>query len=140
VKDANGFTLIELMIVIAIIGILATFAIPAYQDYVTRAQVSEGINMVSAVKQTISQIYLEDGAFTNASNGDPNIPTATSIVGKYVSSVTVTQGRVVVNYGNAASTIITSETLSMSPTDQGGTISWTCRFSGNDRFAPKSCR
>ncbi|MBS0601627.1 MAG: prepilin-type N-terminal cleavage/methylation domain-containing protein, partial [Proteobacteria bacterium] len=86
-KAQQGFTLIELMIVVAIIGILAAIAIPAYQDYTARAQVSEAINLSGGLKATIADIYVNKGALTTADSGSDGLPAAASVTGKYVSTV-----------------------------------------------------
>ena len=92
-KMQKGFTLIELMIVIAILGILMAIAIPAYQDYAVRAKVSEGINLAGASKLGVAETYSSTGRLVS-SNASAGVPTATSITGKYVTSVTVgTDGR-----------------------------------------------
>jgi len=139
----SGFTLIELMIVIAIIGILATFAIPAYQDYVARSQAAEGYTLADGLKVTVGDFYMDQGTFTGASSGQTlsGIPQGTSVNGKYVASVTVTDGVIVAAYRNGvASAAISSDTIGLSPVDNAGSISWTCRFSGADKYAPRACR
>ena len=100
----KGFTLIELMIVVAIIGILAAIAIPAYQDYTIRAQVTEGLNLAGAVKAEIAEFYAQNGAWPlNLGPGVNTLGhTATEVPsGKYVSSIAVTNGLITVNYSNA---------------------------------------
>ena len=100
----KGFTLIELMIVVAIIGILAAIAIPAYQDYTIRAQLTEGLNLAGAVKAEISEFYAQNGAWPlNLGPGVNTLGhTATQIPsGKYVSSIAVTTGLITINFSNA---------------------------------------
>ncbi|EPI1598161.1 pilin, partial [Neisseria gonorrhoeae] len=88
----KGFTLIELMIVIAIVGILAAVALPAYQDYTARAQVSEAILLAEGQKSAVTEYYLNNGEWP-ANNGDAGVASpATDIKGKYVESVTVAKG------------------------------------------------
>ncbi|EMT9880003.1 pilin, partial [Neisseria gonorrhoeae] len=87
----KGFTLIELMIVIAIVGILAAVALPAYQDYTARAQVSEAILLAEGQKSAVTEYYLNHGIWP-ANNGNAGVANPTDIKGKYVESVTVANG------------------------------------------------
>ncbi|ENW8343731.1 pilin, partial [Neisseria gonorrhoeae] len=87
----KGFTLIELMIVIAIVGILAAVALPAYQDYTARAQVSEAILLAEGQKSAVTEYYLNNGIWPE-NNGDAGVASPSDIKGKYVESVTVTNG------------------------------------------------
>ena len=96
-KKQQGFTLIELMIVVAIIGILAAIAIPAYQDYTIRAQVSEGINLASGAKAAIAEYFMDKGALP-LNNAEAGLEAAANITGNYASSVTVAAGVVTVVY------------------------------------------
>ncbi len=99
-KQQKGFTLIELMIVIAIIGILAAIAIPAYQDYTIRSKVSEGLNLAGAAKLAVAETYDSNGGFAAADNQSYGLPQAASIAGNYVASVEVTDtsGTVTITY------------------------------------------
>jgi type IV pilus assembly protein PilA len=101
----KGFTLIELMIVVAIIGILAAIAIPAYQDYTIRSQITEGLNLAGAVKAEIAEFYAQNGAWpTTLGPGVGTLGhTALEVPrGKYVSGVAVTTGLITITYSNTA--------------------------------------
>ena len=101
-KVQQGFTLIELMIVVAIIGILAAIAIPAYQDYTIRAQVSEGMNLAAAAKAAIAETYLNRGVAPANRTAAGMTPLAADTQGKYVASLDVVGGEIVIIYGNDA--------------------------------------
>src|SRR5215470_17245280 len=101
-KVQQGFTLIELMIVVAIIGILAAIAIPAYQDYTVRAQVSEGLNLAAAAKAAVAESYLNTGVAPLNRTKAGMSANANDTQGKYVGSVEITNGSILVSYGNEA--------------------------------------
>ena len=126
-KFQQGFTLIELMIVVAIIGILAAIAIPAYQDYTIRAQVSEGMSLAAAAKAAVAEDFLNEGeAPTNRTDAGMTA-NATDTQGKYVASVNVANGAIVITYGNEANAQIDEETLGLTPYESVDlSILWKC--------------
>ena len=126
-KNQAGFTLIELMIVVAIIGILAAIAIPAYQNYTLRAQVSEGINLAAGAKTPIAHAFLNDGVAPADRTAAGLTPNATDTQGKYVASVAINDGVVIVTFGNEASAQIIGLTATLTPyeTNDLGVV-WRC--------------
>lgn len=145
-KVQQGFTLIELMIVVAIIGILAAVAIPAYQDYIIRSQLTEGVSLAGGVQATISEIWSNEGDLANADSGSSGIPAETSITGNYVSKVNVTNGLVTATFSNSApqqaNAKINSGTLLLSPITTVGSIKWTCKAGSGiaTQYLPSTCR
>jgi type IV pilus assembly protein PilA len=141
-KVQQGFTLIELMIVVAIIGILAAIAIPAYQDYTIRAQVSEGINLASGAKAAIAEYFMDTGALPS-SNTAAGLEASSNIVGNYVSDVDVgANGVVTVTYdGPDVNQQISGQQLTLSPTTNAGSVQWTCSSGGlAPKHLPSACR
>ncbi len=155
----QGFTLIELMIVVAIIGILAAIAIPAYQDYTVRSQVTEGMNLAGAVETGIGEFFANNGSFPTALS---TIGITSAPSGKYVTSVTITTGGFIqIVYGNQANSKVQGQNLTLTPyTDGSQDLVWVC---GNhaqpstaslpsgvtaggssttvaDRYLPQTCR
>ncbi|HGO7595380.1 TPA: pilin [Neisseria meningitidis] len=122
----KGFTLIELMIVIAIVGILAAVALPAYQDYTARAQVSEAILLAEGQKSAVTEYYLNHGIWPG-DNNSAGVATSTDIKGKYVKSVEVKNG--VVTATMASSNVnneIKDKKLSLWAKRQAGSVKWFC--------------
>ena len=122
----KGFTLIELMIVVAIIGILAAIAIPAYQNYTIRAQVTEGLTLADGWKTAIAEYYANTGQWPTTANLTAAGQVAST--GKYESSVSVTTpGTIKIVYGNAANQKITGSILGLTAyTNANNDVLWQC--------------
>ena len=123
----KGFTLIELMIVVAIIGILAAIAIPAYQVYTIRAQVTEGLNLAGAAKTAVAETFASNQAWPSSNALAGLDPTPTDISGKYVTSIGVgAGGQITITYGNQANKIA-GATMTLTPwTSVNNDVSWQC--------------
>ena len=142
-KVQQGFTLIELMIVVAIIGILAAIAIPAYQDYTIRSQVTEGLNLAAGSKVAVAEFFQNNGAFPTT-NAQAGVPTNTDINGNYVNDVAVgAAGAITVTFRNAAPAHadIRGLTVTLVPSSTGGSVTWDCTGGTVlDNHRPSSCR
>jgi prepilin-type N-terminal cleavage/methylation domain-containing protein len=138
-KTQQGFTLIELMIVVAIIGILAAVAIPSYQDYTKRAHVSEGFGLAGAAKTSVAEYYASEGTWPTT-NTLAGMAGGASINGNAVTGVTIGTGGVIsISYNTKVSTTA-GATVTLTPTDTGGGITFACTGSVPSKLRPANCR
>ena len=145
----TAFTLIELMIVVAIIGILAAVAIPTYQRYTIQTQVTEGLSLTGNAKTAVATFQARNGRYP-ASNASAELAAAGSISGDYVSQVDVsrpTPGQITVVYNGAeANSQIAGDQLVLSAVSTGGALEWVCQTSSTpgtpvpSRYLPDNCR
>ncbi|MUV13827.1 pilin [Noviluteimonas gilva] len=137
----SGFTLIELMIVVAIIAILAAIAIAQYQDYAIRAQVSEGASLADGVKSSIAEYYQNLGRF-GTDNQSFGLATPVSISGRYVSQLDASNGIIDVTFGGTSHANIQGQHLIFSPIIHTGSIEWVCNRSNtlSEKYVPPICR
>ena len=140
-KAQQGFTLIELMIVVAIIGILAMIAIPAYQRYTIRAQVAEGLNLIGPIKIAVAEFRNDNGVFP-PDNAAAALETPDSYAGSYVESISVNGAVTSITYGNKANFQISGQTVILTAIFNQGSVSWTCASGGfiPREYLPSSCR
>jgi type IV pilus assembly protein PilA len=144
-KVQQGFTLIELMIVVAIIGILAAVAVPAYQDYTVRAKMAEGLSLASSAKTAVAEYFAGKGTLptTNVMAG---LPAAASINGNAIRQVTVGANGVItittVGTASGLPAAAAAKTFTLTPATAAGRVKWTCASGGGvpAKYLPSECR
>jgi type IV pilus assembly protein PilA len=139
-RPNSGFTLIELMIVVSIIAILTAIALPAYQHYTIRSQVSEGLVLTAGARDAVWDFISTKGKFP-PNNTSAGLASANSITGNFVSSVNASGGLITVTYGNGANALIATDKLLLSPFTTAGSITWTCKSATiSTKYLPSNCR
>jgi type IV pilus assembly protein PilA len=139
--DQQGVTLIELMIVVAIIGLLSALAIPAYTDYAIRAQISEGLHLAGSAKSAVTE-YSQDQSLFPTDNAQGGLEAPANITGKYVDSVSISGAVISVQYGKDANSQIIGQTVTLTAIDNLGSVSWVCATGGfiQLKHLPRVCR
>jgi len=133
----KGFTLIELMIVVAIIGILAAVALPAYQDYTKRARVTEGFNLAASAKTAVADYYSANNVLPS-DNASVGLPTSTDITGASVKSVAVgANGVITIVYNDK---VDDGKNITLTPTTGTASMSWACSGDLPVKLRPSNCR
>lgn len=138
VRTNKGFTLIELMITVSIIGIISSIALPAYQDYTVKAQVSEGLVLASGPKTTVTEFYTTQGRLPE---GDVDLDFFNALSGKYVSFSGIYAGQIYMEFGSQASSKLMGHYVVLEPKiETTGNLSWTCFTDLDKKYVPATCQ
>lgn len=138
---SQGFTLIELMIVVAIIGILASIAVSSYNIYAARAQAAEAIHLASTARTAVAETFQNTGSLPT-SNASAGLSNASSYIGRYVESVSIgASGVVIAKLRNSApvTSVIRNGTIELEPINNNGSITWKCHTTFTRLYAPSTC-
>lgn len=140
-KYQHGFTLIELMIVMAIIGVLASVALPTYKNFTIRAQVSEGLNLSGPLQAAVAEYYNDYGSYP-VNNSAAGVETPASYRGQYVIGVSISGADISIQYGNNAHAQINGQTVIITAVPNQGSLNWSCASGGAipDELLPPICR
>lgn len=140
-RTQQAFTMIELMTVMAIIGVLTAFALPAYQGYAIRAQVAEGLGMTGPLTLAIAAYHNDNGRYPN-DNTEAALPPPDGYAGRFVESIAINENVISIEYGNEANRLISGHDVTFTATRTDGSVSWTCASGGyiSRTYLPPSCR
>ena len=138
-REHEGFTLIELMFVVAVVGVLAAFAVPTYQNYLIRAQVSEGLTLSVGAKAAVSGYFMDRGTWPS-DNAAAGLADQHDILGTYTEHVAVEDNVIEIKYGYDANSAIFNEKITLTAAGNAGRIRWTCTSAIRAQHLPSSCR
>ena len=140
-RTQQAFTMIELMTVMAIIGVLVAIALPAYQNYSIRTQVAEGLGLTGPLTLAVAA-YRNDNGLYQSDNAEAALPPPDGYAGRYVESIGINGNTISILYGNEAHALIHGRFVTLSATGTDGSVSWTCAGGGaiSVTYLPPSCR
>ncbi len=140
-RTQEAFTMIELMTVLAIIGVLAAIALPAYQNYLIRAQIAEGLSLTGPLTVAIVAYHNDNGSYPS-DNAEAALPPPDGFAGRFVESIAVNGNEISIEYGNQANARINGHDVIITADRTDGSTHWTCASGGyiSRSYLPPSCR